>query len=242
LSEGAERLHKFLANCGVASRRKAEDLIRDGRVAVNGGIVAVAGAKVSPGDVVQVDGREVRRPRLSYVLLNKPKGVVTTMEDPHGRRTVAQLLPDVGAPLKPAGRLDQDTEGLLICTNDGELAMRLTHPRYGVEKGYLAVVQGAPSDRALESLREGVVIEGRRTARARVEALRIGQDRSTIRLVVREGRKRQVRLMLQAVGHPVLELRRVRIGPVVARGLALGACRPLTQPEVLALRRLVGLA
>lgn len=241
MTDGPERLHKFLARCGVTSRRKAEALILDGRIAVNGEIVTQLGSKVSPGDDVRMDGALVREPRLSYVLLHKPKGIVTTLSDPQGRRTIVGLLPDVGAVLKPVGRLDQDTEGLLLCTNDGELAMRLTHPRHGVEKEYHAVVRGAVAESSLARLRRGVVVEGRKTAPAVAEALQVGESRSTLKIILHEGRKRQVRQMCLAVGHPVIELRRVRIGPLRLQGLRPGECRVLSRPEIEALRRIAGL-
>lgn len=243
-SHPVERLHKYMARCGVASRRKAEDMILEGRVTVNGALVTGVGAKVGGEDEVRVDGRLIRPPRLHYLLLNKPKGYVTTLDDPQGRATIVELLPDVGTPLKPVGRLDKDTEGLLIVTNDGELAMRLSHPRYEVEKEYRAIVEGHPTDESIAKLESGVFIEGGKTRPAQVERLKGPRQAATsaLRIVLHEGRKRQVRLMCEAVGHPVVALTRTRIGPIRLRDLRPGACRLLGHDEVQKLRTLVGLA
>ncbi len=237
------RLHRYLAHAGVASRRKSEELILAGQVTVNGQAVVTLGTKVGPGDVVAVDGEVVRPARLTYLLLNKPPGYVTTLDDPQGRRTVMALIPDVGAPVKPVGRLDMDTEGLLVLTNDGDLAARLTHARYGVEKEYLATVQGQPTERDLERLRSGLFVEGHKTAPALVEVVSpINQaGTSLVSLVIHEGRKRQVRLMLAAVGCPVVKLVRVRIAHLVQKGMKPGECRVLHQKDAQRLRALVGL-
>ncbi|MCW5943022.1 MAG: rRNA pseudouridine synthase [Fimbriimonadaceae bacterium] len=235
---GPERLHKRIAAAGVCSRRAAEVLIREGRVAVNGVLVTDMGVKVGPDDSVEVDGLLLRAPRLTYLAMNKPRGVLTTMTDPQRRPTVAGLLPDVGAVVRPVGRLDMDTEGLLLFTNDGELANRLIHPRYGVEKEYLATVRGILGDEALDRLRTGVVIEGGRTRPAGV-FLRDRDDRSGVtklRLVLHEGRKRQIRQMCEAVGHPVVELKRVRFGPIKLQRMPPGSCRRLGMDEVNELR------
>lgn len=238
-----ERLHKFIAAAGIASRRKAEELIRQGRVEVNGEIVTEMGCKVGPEDEVRVDGEVAKQAKLHYVLMNKPKGVVTTLSDPQRRPTVAKLLPDLGVALKPVGRLDMDSEGLLLFTNDGELAARLTHPRYGVEKEYVVLVEGDIDERGLERLRKGVHIEGGKTAPAKVRKGRFDPKRGTSRLEItlHEGRNRQIRQMTDAVGHRVVDLRRVRIGPLRLRDMAPGMCRILGKTEVDALRRLVGL-
>lgn len=238
-----ERLHKFIAACGLASRRKAEEMILEGRVQVNGEIITQLGTKVGPGDEVQADGVTLVRPKLYYVLMNKPKGVVTTLDDPQRRPTVARYLPDMGVTLKPVGRLDMDTEGLLLFTNDGEFALRMTHPRHKVPKEYQATVFGKPEEKALERLRKGVTIEGRRTAPAEVDILRYdpSEGRTLVRVVIREGRKRQVRLMFDAIGHPAQALKRVRIGPLVLRNMPAGMCRMLGKAEVDTLKRLVGM-
>jgi 23S rRNA pseudouridine2605 synthase len=175
--------------------------------------------------------------------LNKPAGVVTTLSDPQGRPTVVKYLPDFGVQLKPVGRLDMDTEGLLLVTNDGELANRLAHPRYGVEKEYQAIVKGIPNDEALDRLRSGVYIEGKKTAPAKIEVIHAEPKTQTtgLRITIHEGRKRQVRLMGDAVGHPVMSLKRVRYGPLRVRGMRVGEAKLLGKKEVDDLRKLVGL-
>ena len=226
-----ERLQKVLARAGLASRRASEDLIAEGRVRVNGE-VAHLGRRIDPDtDLVTVDGVPVPvAPGLVHYLLNKPRGVVTTASDPRGRPVVVGLVP-AEPRVFPVGRLDADTEGLLVLTNDGGFAHRLTHPSFGVDKEYLAEVQGTPSRAALRTLREGVDLDDGRTAPARVTLVSPG----VLRLVVSEGRNRQVRRMCEAVGHPVRRLVRTRIGPVADRRLPPGSWRPLTVGEVRAL-------
>jgi pseudouridine synthase len=242
-AEPPERLQKFLARAGVASRRHAEALIEAGRVQVNGQVVTALGTKVHPAkDVVQVDGRVVQAPMSQvYLLLHKPASVVTTASDPQGRQTVLDLLPPElrAQRVFPVGRLDLDSEGLLLLTNDGEFALHLTHPRYEQEKEYHALVQGRPSHAALEALRQGVLLpeETRPTAPARVKFLREGgAGTSWIAVTLREGRKRQVRRMLAAVGHQVVRLIRVRVGPLRLGDLPPGRWRELTEDEVKRLR------
>lgn len=239
-AEQPERLQKFLARAGVASRRHAETLMQAGRVLVNGQPATEPGKKIRPGvDEIRVDGRLVR-PQVSkvYILLHKPAGVVTTASDPQGRQTVLDLLPAKlrAQRLFPVGRLDLDSEGLLLLTNDGDFALHLTHPRYEQQKEYHALVQGRPAPSALESLRRGVLLPGesRPTAPARVYVLRPGEDGETSWLVVtlHEGRKRQVRRMLAVVGHPVLRLLRVRVGPLRLGNLQPGAWRFLSEQEI----------
>jgi 23S rRNA pseudouridine2605 synthase len=229
----AERLQKILAHAGLGSRRAAEALIATGRVRVNGE-VARLGDRADPGtDRIEVDGAVVGvRPGLVHYLLNKPAGVVTTASDPQGRPTVVGLVP-AEPRVFPVGRLDAETEGLLLLTNDGELAHRLTHPSFGVEKEYLAAVEGRPTRGVLRRLREGVDLDDGRTAPARASLV---GDR-LLRITVHEGRKRQVRRMCDAVGLPVRRLVRVRIGPISDRRLAPGEWRPLEQDEVRALER-----
>lgn len=218
-------------------------MIQDGRVQVNGEIVREMGLKVKPEDDVMVDGVRLTTARIFTAVLNKPTGVVTTLRDPQGRPTIVRFLPDLGVQLKPVGRLDMDTEGLLIVTNDGELAHRLSHPRYGIEKEYQAVVLGIPSDESIEKLREGVVIEGGRTSPAKVEVIHAEKSTNTtgLKITIHEGRKRQVRQMCEAVGHPVKSLRRLRVGPLYVKGMAAGQVRMLGKKEVDELRKLVGL-
>lgn len=234
------RLHRFIAQCGITSRRKAEELILEGRVAVNGTTVRELGVKVGPGDSVEVDGEVIGQPEPVTLLLNKPKGYVTTTSDEKGRPTVMRLVPSFG-PVKPVGRLDMETEGLLLLTTDGDLASRLTHARYGIEKEYRAVVSGEPDERDLERMRRGVVIDGRRTSPCTVEPLRLGPDSSLLKFVLHEGRNRQIRRLCEAVGHPVIELSRNRIAHLTSRGMKPGECRKLGEKEVSRLRALVGL-
>jgi len=241
------RLQKLLSSAGIASRRAAEALIRDGRVSVNGQVVTLLGTKADPAhDDVRVDGRRVRLPdRWRYILLNKPAGVMVTRSDPQRRTTILDLLPRGAEHLYPVGRLDYDSEGLLIVTNDGDFAAALAHPRHGVAKVYEAVVRGTPDARALDRLRRGVVLDERRTAPAAVRIKRVfaagrSRPRALLEIVLREGRNRQVRRMCEAVGHPVERLSRVRIGPLADRRLAPGAWRDLTDAEVRALRAAAG--
>jgi len=227
------RLNAFLARAGVASRRRADELIKAGRVTVNGEpgqLNTVVGAR----DRVEVDGRAVERQRLRYVLLHKPAGVVTTAHDPQGRRTVVELVP--GDPrVVPVGRLDADTTGALLLTNDGRLAHRLAHPRYGVEKTYVAEVEGDADDVALQRLCDGIELDDGPTAPAR--ARRLGRGR--VELVLHEGRKHQVKRMLAAVGHPVTQLQRTAYAGLTLDGLEPGVCRDLEPVEVEQLRHAV---
>lgn len=232
---GRERLQKVLARAGLGSRRVCEDLIADERVTIDGR-VAVLGARVDVDhDVVAVDGVPIGvRPGLVYYLLNKPAGVVTTADDPQGRPTVIERFP-AEPRVHPVGRLDMDTEGLLLVTNDGQLTHRLTHPSFGIDKEYVAEVQGTPGRGALRRLRDGVELDDGMTAPAKVSALSPG----VLRIVIHEGRNRQVRRMCAAVGHPVLRLVRTRIGPLRDTRLAPGEWRVLTTDEVRSLERAV---
>ncbi len=239
----SERLHVRIAHSGFTSRRKAEELIKEGRVTVNGELVMEMGFMVSDSDRVYVDGRPIKSQRLCTVLLNKPIGYITTMSDPYGRRTIVNLLPDIGVVLKPVGRLDQDTEGLLLLTSDGELAHRLAHPSFEIEKEYEAIVEGIPSEATLDKLRRGVYIEGGKTKPAKVSVIHAEPSTQTtsLRFVIHEGRKRQIRLMVEAVGHPILKLRRVRIAHLRVKGMKPGECKILGQEDLFKLRELVGL-
>jgi 23S rRNA pseudouridine2605 synthase len=227
------RLQKVLAQAGLGSRRTCEELIERRRVKVNGEVAAL-GRRVDPEvDVVEVDGAQIGvRAGLVHYLLNKPAGVITTADDTHGRPTVVELVP-AEPRVFPVGRLDADTEGLLLLTNDGDLAHRLTHPSFGVDKEYLAEVETTPERGALRRLREGLDLEDGRTAPAKVSLL---GDR-LLRITIHEGRNRQVRRMCEAVGSPVVRLVRTRIGPLADRSLAPGEWRALTQDEVRALER-----
>jgi 23S rRNA pseudouridine2605 synthase len=226
------RLNAYLARAGVASRRKADELIKAGRVTVNGETGRL-NTFVEGADRVEVDGEHVAPQRLAYVLLHKPAGVVTTASDPQGRRTVVELV-EHESRIVPVGRLDADTTGVLLLTNDGELAHRLAHPKYEVEKVYEAEVEGQPSDEAIRRLSAGVDLEEGRTAPA--QARRLGP--SLVELSIHEGRNRQVRRMLEAVGHPVLRLHRSRYGGLTPEGLRPGEWRQLTSDEIAALRSL----
>jgi 23S rRNA pseudouridine2605 synthase len=238
MPDEGERLQKVLARAGFGSRRSCEELIAAGRVTVNGEEAAL-GRRVDPElDDVEVDGVPVAvLPGLVHYLLNKPAGVVTTADDPMGRPVVVSLVP-AEPRVFPVGRLDADTEGLLVLTNDGELSQRLTHPSFGVEKEYLAEVQGVPGPAALRRLRQGVDLDDGRTAPAKVGTPSPG----VLRIVIHEGRNRQVRRMCEAVGHPVRRLVRTRIGPVTDAGLAPGRWRALSTAEVRALSSAAGAA
>ena len=225
------RLNAYLARAGVASRRGADELIKAGRVRVNGE-PGQLNTFVEPGDAVEVDGERVAAQRLTYVLLHKPAGVVTTARDPQGRRTVVQLVAH-DSRVVPVGRLDGDTTGALLLTNDGALAHRLAHPRYGVEKVYEVEVEGEPREDALRRLAEGVDLDDGRTAPARVRRL----GRSRLELTLHEGRKHQVKRMCAAVGHPVVRLHRKRYAGLELGPLGPGEWRELTPDELERLRR-----
>jgi 23S rRNA pseudouridine2605 synthase len=242
----SERLQKILSAAGIASRRAAEVLIQEGRVTVNGQTVTELGTKADPDvDEVRVDGRRVKPvQRRRYILLYKPRGYITSRSDPQQRPTVIDLLEKGGVReyVYPVGRLDYDSEGLLILTSDGELAARLTHPRHGVPREYHARVRGVPDRHELERLSRGIVIEGRRTAPAQVTISKViegegGRD-AILSFVIREGRNRQVRDMCDAIGHPVVRLRRVRIGPISDDRIRPGEFRDLTPKEVAALKKI----
>jgi 23S rRNA pseudouridine2605 synthase len=240
-----QRLQKVLSQAGIASRRAAEKLIAEGRVTVNGRTIREMGVKADLAeDDVRVDGRRVKgAQRQRYILLHKPAGYVTTRSDPQRRRTVIDLLHSVREYVYPVGRLDYDTEGLLLLTNDGEFAAMLTHPRHGVERTYEARVAGVPSEEAIQRLRTGIPLDGRRTLPAdvvmpaRPRARREPRDGETVLIItIREGRNRQVRRMCEAVGHPVRKLTRTKIGPIADRRLKPGEWRELSAGEIRSLR------
>jgi pseudouridine synthase len=238
-----ERLQKILSQAGVASRRAAEQLMLDGRVTVNGATVRELGTKAEAGaDDIRVDGRRIKvAEQRRYLLLNKPRGYVTTRSDPERRPTVIDLLRGVREYVYPVGRLDFETEGLLLLTNDGDLAARIAHPRHGIPRTYEARVLGVPDDHDLARLAKGIVIEGRRTAPAQVRLARAeaeGTKRpiAVLQLTLREGRNREIRKLCDAIGHPVESLRRVSIGPIRDDALKLGRWRDLTEAEVRKLR------
>jgi 23S rRNA pseudouridine2605 synthase/16S rRNA pseudouridine516 synthase len=235
------RLQKILSRAGVTSRRKAEDLILAGRVLVNGKIVCELGAKADPlQDVIEVDGvcvRPVREP--IAVLLYKPTGYITSLHDPQGRPTVAQLVSVIPSRLYPVGRLDYDTEGLLIMTNDGDLAQMLQHPSHAIEKVYLAKVKGIPEEKDLNRLRNGIVIERRKTLAAKIRVLE-SRHHTWLQVAIREGRQNQIRKMFERVGHPVLKLKRVAIGALRDPHLKPGQFRILKKSEIRQLIKVAG--
>lgn len=241
---GPERLQKFLAQAGLGSRRQCEALIREGRVSVDGKVAAI-GSSVDPEEQrVEFDGRLVTKATKEYWLLNKPRGMISTAFDPQGRPTVVDCVPARGR-VFPVGRLDSDSTGLLILTNDGELTARLLHPRYHVEKEYDVTVADRLSPAALRQLREGVRLEEGWTSPARVEVLSTGKSASgsaltIMRMVITEGRKRQIRRMLQAVGYQVIALHRRRFDGLTDAGLAIGQARRLSEDEVGRLKRSAG--
>jgi 23S rRNA pseudouridine2605 synthase len=231
-----EKLQKVLAARGVASRRVVEEMIASGRVSVNGELARLGTRVERDHDLIEIDGALVSvRPGLVHYLLNKPAGVVSTARDPHGRPTVVDLVPRQPR-VHPVGRLDADTEGLLLLTNDGELTHRLTHPSFGVEKEYVVQLDGRLSPGELRRVREGLVLDDGPTAPARASQPEPG----LVRLTIHEGRNRQVRRMFDALGHPVIRLVRVRIGPITDRRLPVGSWRPLTDDERRALEQATG--
>ncbi len=236
-----ERLNKYLASCGVASRRESEKLILDGRVKVNGKVVKELGTQVNENnDRVSVDGNLVK-PVLdySYIMMYKPKGCVTTMKDDKGRKTVYSYLEDLNIPhLVPVGRLDYDTEGLLLLTNDGELVHALTHPSHEVPKTYVVKVEGEIPEHKLAQLRKGVEIDGVKTARAKVKLIEFKDNISRFEMTIHEGRNRQIRKMFEAVGEEVIFLKRISVGNVRLGGLARGTYRYLNDDEIEYLKKL----
>ena len=246
MSERQQRLQKIISAAGVASRRTAEELITQGRVEVNGKTVRTLGTKADPGeDEIKVDGRRIKeQKRKRYILLYKPRGYVTTRADPEQRPTVIDLLRGVHDYVYPVGRLDFDSEGLLLLTNDGELAARLMHPSREIEKVYEARVRGVPAAEDLERLGRGIVLDGRRTAPARIrmadrpmKTTESGAEHTFVEVILHEGRQRQVRRMFEMIGHPVGRLRRVRIGPIADEQIPIGHWRELDEQELAKLKR-----
>lgn len=227
------RLQRYLAQCGIASRRACEKLIEEGRVQVNGTVVSVLGSKVGPQDEVKVDGNVVKQEtKKVYIMLNKPEGYVTTVSDERGRSTVMELIGDVHQRVYPVGRLDCNTEGLLLMSNDGDFTMKVTHPSHKMDKVYQAVVSGVPSHFDIEKLERGVYIDGKKTSRAKAQIISAEGGRALVELTIHEGRNRQVRKMFDAIGYPVVALRRVAIGNIVLGNLPLGKWRHLNPNEV----------
>ncbi len=228
------RLQKYLAHCGISSRRKAEEIIKQGRVTVSGVVVTSMGEKITPGkDTVMCDGRLVSPPdELIYVLVNKPKGYVTTLSDPQGRPVVTSLVRDIDERLFPVGRLDLDTEGALLLTNDGELAQKIQHPRFQTNKTYEALVQGHPGQAKLRDLEKGVEIEGKMTAPAVISVIKHLQRQTLVKITIHEGRKRQVKKMFDFVGNPVISLKRIAYGKLYLGKLGTGEHKILNSRDL----------
>ena len=231
------RLQKYIADAGIASRRKAEELIKEGRVSVNGAVIDIMGYTIKDGDVVSVDGEKILKAEAKvYYMLNKPKGYVTTVHDQFDRPCVLDLIKsETTKRVYPAGRLDYNTEGLLILTNDGEFVNKITHPSYNIEKKYIAVINGKLTDVEAEKLRKGVVIDKKKTYPAKVFVSEIFKDKSVVEITISEGRNRQVRKMFEAVGHNVIDLKRVSLGNLTLGNLKTGKIRKLNPNEVQAL-------
>ncbi len=236
-----ERLQKVIANAGITSRRKAEDFILQGRVKVNGQVVRKLGTKVKEKDVVEVDDVPIEKEEPVYYLFYKPRGVISAVADDRGREVVTDYFEEVEARIFPVGRLDYDTSGILLVTNDGEFAHLMMHPKSKIKKTYIAKVVGKPSKEALEALRRGIVIDGRKTAPAKVKlkSVRRKTNRSIVELTIHEGRYHQVRKMFETIGHPVEKLKREKYGFLTLDGLAPGEKRPLKPVEVKKLKDLV---
>lgn len=232
------RLQKYMAKCGVASRRKSEELIIKGRVKVNGVVVKTLGTIMDPDkDVVRVDDKIIELEENNvYIMLNKPEGYVTTVKDKHSEKIVLDLINGIEERIYPVGRLDADTTGLLLMTNDGDLAYKLTHPSYEIPKKYIALVEGIPNNKKLQKFRKGLKIDGRMTAEAYVRIAKKYKNSSVLEISIHEGRNRQVRKMCKYIRHPVIKLKRIAIGDLVLGDLEIGKWRYLTSKEVKYLR------
>lgn len=227
------RLQKYMASCGVASRRKSEELIAEGKVRVNGNTVTELGFKVEDGDIVEYDGKRiVPEEEKVYIVLNKPSGYVTTADDQFGRKTVLDLVEGVEERIYPVGRLDYDTTGLLILTNDGDFTNKMTHPSYKINKKYIAKVKGIPTEQEMKRFRDGLKIEDYTTAKAKIKLLRQFSDESLVEIEIREGRNRQVRKMCEAIDHPVKSLRRTQVGSLRLGDIQEGEWRYMTDSEL----------
>jgi len=234
-----ERLQKYMARAGIASRRHAEDMIKAGRVKVNGVTIKELGTKINPdSDTVTVDNKRARVERNVYIILNKPAGYVTTLKDPRGRPVVTDLLKGISQRVYPVGRLDFDTEGLLLLTNDGSLTYALTHPKHQIPKTYQALVQGIPSPEKIQQMEKGLILSDGPTAPAIVTLLGKKKGNALLEITIHEGRNRQVRRMCEEIGHPVLKLKRVKMGNLTLRGLPGGKFRHLSPRELNQLKKL----
>lgn len=233
-----EKLHKYMASCGVASRRKSEALILEGAVEVNGETITNLGYRIDPlQDVVKVKGKIIHLPKeKKYYMFFKPEGYLTTTHDPEGRPTIFDLLPELKGKVNPVGRLDKDTEGLLFLTNDGEFAFRLTHPKFEVKKTYRVIVQGELTPRAIHTLETGVKLEDGLTAPAKVGFIEKRHKKTLVEITIHEGKKRQVRRMFEAVGFPVVFLKRIEVDRIVLKNIDKGQYRELTSKELIRLK------
>lgn len=235
------RLQKYMAQCGVASRRKCEEMIKSGQVTINGEVVRDMGVKIDPShDRVFVNGKRISlEENYVYIMLNKPRGYITTVKDQYNRPTVMDLVKDISERIYPIGRLDYESEGLLLLTNDGNIAFHLTHPRHQIDKEYVVRVEGCPSSEDIDKLRNGIDIGGFITSPAQVDLIRKNKQTSLIRITIKEGKNRQVRRMFDAIGHPVIYLKRIRICNIKLGNLELGKWRHLTNKELEALKDLI---
>lgn len=233
-----ERLQKVIAHAGLASRRKAEQLITEGKVKVNGKVVKELGIKVGPHDRVEVEGVPMEKEEPVYFLLYKPRGVISAVKDDKGRKVVTDFFPEIKERIYPVGRLDYDTSGLLLLTNDGEFANTLMHPKHELDKVYVAKVKGLPLRETLKKLEKGIVLEDGKTAPARTKLISTdkGKQTSIVEITIHEGKNRQIRRMFEAIGHPVIKLKRERYGMLTLHGLSAGDSRELTPHEVKQLR------
>lgn len=237
------RVQKIIADAGIASRREAEKLIEEGRVTING-VIAKLGDKADPDkDHIKLDGKllKAKPSELVYIILNKPKKVMCTTSDPEGRETVLDLIKGIKNRVWPVGRLDYHSEGLVLLTNDGELSLRLTHPKYKIEKVYEVKVKDLPDEKKIEKLKKGIWLEDGKTAPCEITFIKKTSENSWFRVVLKEGKKRQIRRMFHAIGHDVMKLKRVSIGPLKLGKLPIGAYRFLTEKELIALKKATGL-
>ena len=234
------RLQKYMARCGVASRRKSEKIILEGRVTVNGSIVRELGTTINPSkDIIKVDNKKIEMETDKvYIMLNKPEGYVTTLKDKHSDKIILDLICGIEERIFPVGRLDLDTSGLLLMTNDGDLAYRLTHPSHQVPKKYIASVEGIPDSKKLNRFRKGLKIDGRMTAEAYIKIVKKYKDSSVLEISIHEGRNRQVRKMCEYIRHPVIKLKRISIGDLNLGDLKIGKWRHLTEREIRYLKKL----
>jgi len=236
------RLQKFIADAGVASRRHAEEIIRQGRVKVDGRTVTEMGFKVTEASKVEIDGKLISiEKKKRYIMLNKPEGFITTANDQFGRPTVLDLVKGIKERVYPVGRLEYDTSGLLLLTNDGSFAYKLTHPRHEVKKVYIAEVIGIPDEKSLKTFREGIYIDGYKTSPADIRVLEKKNNKSILEITIHEGKNRQVRKMCDAIGHPVVKLKRIAIGKLSLGNLEAGKWRELTKKEIEELNKLTKL-